>query len=72
MIFILKQTLFDVESLATKDLATHLAAIYDELIFQFYEAQDRYKDYAYRTWKIHPNFHIGNQVWFLRRNIQTK
>ena len=56
---------FDVESLAIEDLAVHLT-------IQLYEAQDRYKDYAYRTWKIHPNFHVGDQVWLLQRNIQTK
>ena len=36
------------------------------------EAQDHYKNYAHRNWKLHPNFHIGNYVWLLRRNIQTK
>jgi hypothetical protein len=49
----------DVGSPVIEDLAAHLAAIYDELAFQFYEAQDRYKDYAQRTQKIHPNFHVG-------------
>jgi hypothetical protein len=62
----------DVGSPTTKDLATHLAAIHDELAFQLYEAQDRYKDYADRNRKLHPNFHIGNHIWLLRRNIQTK
>ena len=56
----------DVESLAAKNLATHLAAIHDELAFQLYGAQDHYKDYADRNQKIHPNFHIENQVWLLR------
>jgi hypothetical protein len=36
------------------------------------EAQDHYKDYVDRTRKIHPNFHIGDQAWLLRRNIQIK
>jgi hypothetical protein len=31
-----------------EDLTAHLAAIHDELAFQLYEAQDRYKDYADR------------------------
>jgi hypothetical protein len=61
-----------VGSPAAEDLAAHLAAIHDELAFQLYEAQDRYKDYADRNRKIHPNFHIGNHVWLLRRNVQTK
>jgi hypothetical protein len=61
-----------VRSPTTEDLAAHLAAIHDELAFQFYEAQDRYKDYVDRIRKLHPNFHIGDHVWLLRRNIQTK
>jgi hypothetical protein len=62
----------DVGSPTAEDLATHLAAIHDELAFQLYEAQDHYKDYADRNRKIHSNFHIGDYVWLLRRNIQTK
>jgi hypothetical protein len=52
--------------------AAHLIDIHDELAFQLYKAQDRYKNYANRNQKIHPNFHIGDHVWLLRRNIQTK
>jgi hypothetical protein len=55
----------DVRSPTTEDLAVHFATIHDELAFQLYEAQDRYKDYANRNWKIHSNFHIGDQVWLL-------
>jgi transposase InsO family protein len=62
----------DVGSPVAKNLAAHLVAIYDELAFQLYEAQDRYKDYADRNWKLHPNFHIRDHVWLLRQNIQTK
>ena len=62
----------DVGSLAIEDLAAHLGAIHDELIFQFYEAQDCYKNYTDRNQKLHSNFHIGDHVWLLRRNIQTK
>jgi hypothetical protein len=51
--------------LATEDLAAHLVAIYDELAFQSYKAQDRYKDYTDCNWKIHSNFYIGDQVWLL-------
>jgi hypothetical protein len=54
-----------VESPATEDLAAHLTAIYDELAFQLYEAQDRYKDYADCNQKLHPNFYIGDHVWHL-------
>jgi hypothetical protein len=61
-----------VGSPAIEDLTTHLAAIHDKLAFQFYEAQDCYKDYADRNWKLHPNFHIGDHIWLLRRNIHTK
>jgi hypothetical protein len=43
---------------AAEDLAAQLATIHDELAFQLYEAQDHYKDYADRNWKLHPNFHI--------------
>ena len=57
------------EILAAKDLTAHLAAIYDELTFQLHETQDRYKDYADCNRKIHPNFHIGDQAWFLQQNI---
>jgi transposase InsO family protein len=49
----------DVGSLAAEDLATHLAAIHDELAFQLYKAQDYYKDYTDRNQKLQPNFHIG-------------
>jgi hypothetical protein len=62
----------DVGSPVAEGLASYLTAIHDELAFQLYEAQDRYKDYADRNRKIHPNFHIGDHVWLLRRNIQTK
>jgi hypothetical protein len=62
----------DVESSATEDLAAHLTAIHDELVFQLYEAQDRYKNYADRNRKLHPNFHIGDHIWHLRRNKQIK
>jgi hypothetical protein len=62
----------DIGSPAVEDLAAHLATIHDELAFQLYEAQDRYKDYVDRNRKMHPNFHIGDQVWLLRQNIQTK
>jgi hypothetical protein len=55
----------NVESPTAEDLAAHLATI-------LYEAQDRYKNYADRTWKIHLNFHIGDQAWLLPQNIQTK
>jgi hypothetical protein len=48
-----------VGSPTAKDLAAHFAAIHNELAFQLYEAQDRYKDYADRNRKLHPNFHIG-------------
>jgi hypothetical protein len=51
-----------VGSPAAEDLAAHLAAIHDELAFQLYEAQDRYKDYADRNQKIHSNFHIEDHV----------
>jgi hypothetical protein len=47
----------------------HLAAIHDEFVFQLYEAQDHYKDYAYCNRKPHPNFHLGDHVWLFRRNI---
>jgi hypothetical protein len=57
-----------VGSPAVEDLVAHLAAIHDEFAFQFYEAQDCYKDYADRTRKIHPNFHI----WGLRVAFTTK
>jgi transposase InsO family protein len=56
----------DVESPAAEDLATHLAAIHDELAFQLYKVQDRYKDYADRTHKIYPKFHIRDQTWLLQ------
>jgi hypothetical protein len=62
----------DVGSLVAKDLATHFAAIHNELAFQLYEAHDHYKDCADGNRKIHPNFHIRDQAWLLRRNIQTK
>jgi hypothetical protein len=62
----------DVGSLIAKDLVAHFTAIHDELAFQLYEAQDRYKDYANRTKKIYSNFHIRNQAWLLQPNIQTK
>jgi hypothetical protein len=61
-----------VGSSAAEDLAAHLVAIHDELAFQFYEAQDRYKDYIDRNRKLLSNFHIGDHVWLLQRNIQTK
>jgi hypothetical protein len=61
-----------VESPIAEDLAAHLAALHDELAFQLYEAQDHYKDCANRNQKLHPNFHIGDYIWLLRRNIQTK
>jgi hypothetical protein len=54
-----------VESPAAEDLAAHLAAIHEELAFQFYEAQNRYKDYIDCNRKLHPNFHIGDHVWLL-------
>jgi hypothetical protein len=57
------------ESPAAEDLAAHLAAIHDELAFQLYKAQNRYKDYADRNQKLHPNYHIRDHVWLLRRNI---
>jgi hypothetical protein len=60
------------ESPAAEDLAAHFAAIHDELVFQFYDAQDHYKDYVDCNLKLHPNFHIGDHVWLLRQNIQTK
>ena len=50
----------DVGNPVVEDLAVHLTAIYDEFVFQLYEAQDRYKDYVDRIQKIHPNFYIGN------------
>ena len=59
-------------SLVAEDLAVYLAAIHNELTFQLYEAQDCYKDYINRNRKLHSNFHIGDQVWFLQWNIQTK
>jgi hypothetical protein len=62
----------DVGNSAAEDLVAHLAAIHDELAFQLNEAQDRYKDYVDHNWKLHPNFHIGDHVWFLRWDIQTK
>jgi hypothetical protein len=62
----------DVGSPAEEDLAAHLVAIHDELAFQLYDAQNRYKSYSNCNWKIHPNFHIRNQTWFLRRHTQTK
>jgi hypothetical protein len=62
----------DVGSPIVEDLAAYLAAIHDELAFQLYEAQDCYKDYVDRNWKLHPNFHIEDHVWLLQRNIQTK
>jgi hypothetical protein len=49
----------DVESPIAEGLAAHLAAIHDELVFQLYEAQDRYKDYADRTRKNTPIFTLG-------------
>jgi hypothetical protein len=52
----------DVGSPTAEYLATHFIAIHNELAFQFYEAQDRYKDYTDRNQKIHHNFHIGNQA----------
>jgi hypothetical protein len=62
----------DVGSPVAEDLATHLVAIHDELAFQLYEVQERYKDYADCNRKLHPNFHIGDHVWLLRQNILTK
>ena len=41
-------------------------------MFQLYEAQDVYKEYADRHSKEQPNFNIEDLVWLLRRNIQTK
>jgi hypothetical protein len=48
----------DVGNLVAEDLAAHLATIHDELVFQLYEAQECYKDYADCNRKIHPNFHM--------------
>jgi hypothetical protein len=62
----------DVGSRAAEDLVAHLPAIHNDITSQLYEAQDRYKDYADRNQKLHPNFHIGDHVWLLRQNIQTK
>jgi hypothetical protein len=61
-----------VGSPTVEDLAAHLATIHDELAFQFYEAQDRYKNYADRNRKLYSNFYIGDHIWLLRRNIQRK
>ena len=55
-----------------EDLAAHLVAIHDELRFQFYEAQDRYKDYADRNRKIHPNFQIGDHIAFTTEHTNQK
>ena len=62
----------DVGGSLVKDLAIHLVAIHDAFAFQFYEVQDRYKDYADCNWKLYPNFHSGDHVWHLRWNTQTK
>jgi hypothetical protein len=67
MVIILEQTpqVKDVGSPVAKDLATYLVAIHDELAFQLYKAQNRYKDYTDRNRKLHSNFHIGDQIWLL-------
>jgi hypothetical protein len=62
----------DVGSHVAEDLAAHLVAIHNELAFQLYKAQDCYKDYADYNWKLYSNFHIGDHIRFLQRNIQTK
>jgi hypothetical protein len=62
----------DVRSSVAEDSVAHLVAIHDEFVFQLYEALDHYKDYAKRNRKVYPNFHIGNQTWLLRRNIQIE
>jgi hypothetical protein len=58
----------DVRSPAAEDFA----AIHDKLAFQLFEAQGCYKYYADHNRKLHPNFYIGDYVWLLQRNIQTK
>ena len=53
-------------------LITHLITIIDELAFQLYKTQDHYKNYTNRNWKLHPNFHIGDYIWLVQSNLQTK
>ena len=60
------------ESPVAEDLAAYLAAIHDEFAFQLYKAQDHYKDYVDHNRKLNSNLHIGDHIWLLRWNIQTK
>ena len=64
--------LTNIRSPVAEDLATWLKDIQDELMFQLYEAQDHYKEYADHHCKEQPNFNIGDQAWLLRQNIQKK
>jgi hypothetical protein len=69
-----KGDLFQVKmvgSPAVEDLVGHMAAIHNELRFQLQQAQDQYKKYADVHRKVQPTFKVGDQVWLLRRNIQT-
>lgn len=57
---------------AAKDFATRLFEIHQEIKLHLHEAQQIYKTNADEQRKEPPPFKIGDQVWLIRRHIQSQ
>ena len=60
-----------VENPTARDLATRLFEIHTEMKDKLFEAQDRHKDNADKSRKVHAVTNIGDKVWLLCRNLKT-
>jgi hypothetical protein len=66
--------LFDfnkVKNPAAEDLVIRLSEIHTEMKDRLLEAQDRQKNNADKSRKVHPMINIGDKVWLLHRNLKT-
>jgi hypothetical protein len=60
-----------VENPTAEDLATRLSEIHKEMKDKLLEAQDRQKNNADKSRKVHPVINIGDKVWLLCHNLKT-
>jgi hypothetical protein len=60
-----------VENPIARDLATQLSNVHTKMKDNFFETQDRQKDNADKSRKVHPIINIRNKVWLLCHNLKT-